>query len=345
MLRKKIGLSPEGGYDMEAAEKLYLYGRNHWRTGRGYLYSDNNPDALFDSGYKEYVTVVNYTVWQEIGLDVDYLRENDHIIWTKIETDPSKVMPDLHGRTTGLDEYKNDPLSTLWRIATAGINAGAQNVASIETHSIVPNVEDYYLNMSDEVQRVFWATGAEIGYAFGAELTWYLLTHSLEKYPEDVVIEEGISNLFDSFIEKIKNDTYFKRKLDEYLQGKTVSFSMESTDGLDFSDSGNFDLKSAINKCELWFAGEKNEDGSWNLEIELRDTYDFTEFKNPLFEPKYVEQPKLGRTDKRWKLMSKNGIFANMANDGAYISQKLGAITPFLVIIRFTIENYGVERV
>ena len=68
MLREKIGLSPEGGYTKEAAEKLYQYGRNRWRTGRGYLYSDNDPDVLFEAGYKEYVTVVTYTVWQKIGL-------------------------------------------------------------------------------------------------------------------------------------------------------------------------------------------------------------------------------------------------------------------------------------
>ena len=344
MLREKIGLSPEGDYDMEAAEKLYLYGRNHWRTGRGYLYSDNNPEVLFDAGYKEYVTVVTYAVWQEIGLDVDYLRENDHIIWTKIDTDPSKVMPDLHGRTTGLDEYKGDPLSTIWRVATAGINAGAQNMASMGKHSDELNVEDYYINIPNELQRIVWATGAEVGYAVGAELTWYLLTHSLEKYPEDVIIEEGVSNFFDDIIRKIKDDTYFQRKLNEYLQDKTESFPMEQTDGLNFEDSGNFDLKSAINKSELWFAGEKNEDGSWNLEIEMKDTYDFTEFKNPLFEPEYVEQPKLGKIDKRWKFMSKGGIFANMANDGAYISQKLGAITPFDVKIRFFMKNYGVEK-
>ena len=159
-----------------------------------------------------------------------------------------------------------------------------------------------------------------------------------------MIIEEGVSNFFDDIIRKIKDDTYFQRKLNEYLQDKTESFPMEQTDGLNFEDSGNFDLKSAINKSELWFAGEKNEDGSWNLEIEMKDTYDFTEFKNPLFEPEYVEQPKLGKIDKRWKFMSKGGIFANMANDGAYISQKLGAITPFDVKIRFFMKNYGVEK-
>ena len=98
MLREKIGLSPEGGYDMEAAEKLYQYGRNRWRTGRGYLYSDNNPEILFDAGYKEYVTVINSEVWVLAEMDINYFHDDEYEIWKVIE--PGAPMYDLSGRTT-----------------------------------------------------------------------------------------------------------------------------------------------------------------------------------------------------------------------------------------------------
>ena len=302
-----------------------MNGKNRWRTGRGYLYSDNNPDILFNSGYQDYVTVVTFTVWQEIGLDVDYLREDDHIIWTKIDTDPSKVMPDMHGRTTGLDEDKS-LLIDIWRIATAGINAGAQNMASIESHSAVPKIEDYYINIPNEYQRGIWATGAEIGYAFGLKLTWYLLMNSLSTYPQDVLIEEGVSNLFDDVIEEIKKNKDFHNGIDKFLQDKMNSFSKTDVGTINIEPGSSLDLYAALHGCHTWLSGERNEDGTWNLEVEMTDTYDFTDLV---------------------KFWEKDGFFNKAgwaANDLAYFSQESGAITPFDVKIHFTMKNYGVEK-
>ena len=167
------------------------------------------------------MSLVTFTVWREIGLDVAYLREDDHIIWTKIDTDPSKVMPDMHGRTTGLDEDKS-LLSTIRRMFTASANSHLQDEISVQRHlakGFEPTREDYHRSLGNKFQRMFWATGAEFSYGvLDAELTWYLLMHSLEKYPEDVVIEEGVSNLFDDIISEIKENRDFCNAINAFLE-------------------------------------------------------------------------------------------------------------------------------
>ena len=89
----------------------------------------------------------------------------------------------------------------------------------------------------------------------------------------------------------------------------------------------------------------KNEDGTWNLIVDMEDTFDFTDLQNPFFETIEVEQPKLGKKDKRLKPREDLfHVFGWAANDAACISQKLGAITPFDVKIHFTVANFEVKR-
>ena len=341
MLREKIGLSPEGGYTKEAAEKLYQYGRNRWRTGRGYLYSDNDPEILFDAGYKEYVTVVNSEVWVLAELDINYFHDNEYAIWKVIE--PGGVMYDQHGRTESKEPDQEKLVQAPLRILSAGSNVMRQN--RIDKLRAGLDASEGTDNFFNDFQKVIWAAGAEAGYGFaGTELTWYLLTHSLSANPEPVIIEEGVSYLFDGIIDEIKNDTYFLRKLNEYLQDKPNSFDNIQTKGLNFRYSESFDLKSAINKCELWLSGQKNEDGSWKLEIEIKDSYDFTEFENPKWYIEEDEIPATGKTDQKRKIRSGGQIFAWTANDLAHLYQNSGAIIPFSVTIRFAMKNYKVEE-
>ena len=326
MLRERIGLSPEGGYTQEAAEKLYVYGRNRWRTGRGYLYSDNNPDILFNSGYQDYVTVVTFTVWQEIGLDVDYLREDDHVIWTKIDTDPSKVMYDMHGRTTGLDEYKGSLLPTLWRVLTSYPNAvmlDVTNDSQLGVHMTLEVEDEFWLRkLFNQAQRVIWAGGAEVMYATGKEFTWYTLMNSLSDNPQPIIVEEGVSNLFDDIIAKFKRNSYVQGVINSFLADKTDSFPRTETAGLEMELAGDYDLFAAVNKCKMWMTGEKNEDISWDLYVELEDNYDFTE-------PREV-----------FSANSLSKAIGYAANNAAIISQDTGAIITYPITIRFHMKDY-----
>ena len=282
------------------------------------------------------MSVVNSEVWVLAELDINYLHDNKYEIWKVIE--PGGVMYDQYGRTESMESDRGKLVQTPLRIFSASSNVMSQNRIDKARAGLDLSIgTDTFLN---DLQKAIWAAGAEAGYGLaGTELTWYLLTHSLSANPEPVVIEEGVSYLFDGIINEIKNDAYFQRKLNEYLEDKVDSFSMEQTNGLNFRYSESFDLKSAINKCELWFAGEKNVDGSWNLEIELKDDYDFTEFENPLW---YLEEEisDTGETVQKRKIRSGGQIFAWTANDLAHLSQNSGAITPFPVTIRFSLKRY-----
>lgn len=72
------------------------------------------------------------------------------------------------------------------------------------------------------------------------------------------------------------------------------------------------------------------------------DTFDFTELKKPLY--KDGEELKGIENLDKWEFRSRGDIFASTANDAAYFSQKMGAITLFDVIIRFAMKNYKVEE-
>lgn len=319
MLREKIGLSPEGGYTQGAAEKLYLYGKAKWRIGRGYLYSDNNPEVLFDNRYQEYISVVNGEVWALAGLDINYFHEDTHEIW-KIIT-PGMPMYDMHGRVTGEDPEKAQFILMPWRIATAYSNVVMQNRVDNARAGIELPVEN---EGSIEIQREIWAISAEVGYGIGLEFSWFLLTHALSPYPEDVIIEENVSDLFDEFIEKVKNSPEFDKKINTFLQKKSDSFSQEKVGLVSFSILGSMDLYLALHNCTVWLSGEKNEDGTWNLEVLAKDKYDFD----------YKDLSELE------SLKEKASWFIN---NMAHFSQESGSVTPYDVEIHFTLKNYEVK--
>ena len=306
---------------MEAAEKLYLYGRNHWRTGRGYLYSDNNPEVLFDAGYKEYVTVVNSEVWVLAQLDINYFHDNEYEIWKVIES--GEPMYDLSGRTTSKEPDRWKLIKMLGRVNSSPLNLDRQNRVDRARAGLEPSMEPD--SFSNYLQKEIWAVGAEVGYGLiSTELTWYLLTHSLSPHPEPVVIEEGVSYLFDGFIEEIKNNPSFNEKVKEFLQGKEDSFSQERMDIVSFYWKDSLDLFLAIHNCTPWVEGEKNQDGTWNLYFCIVDEYDF----------KHVDTKGMGLFDKiSWEI-----------NNAAYFSQESGAITNFPVEFRFSIKNYVISK-
>ena len=89
--------------------------------------------------------------------------------------------------------------------------------------------------------------------------------------------------------------------------------------------------------------GKKNKDGTWDLEIEITDDYDFTEFVNPFLE-EYTVENLLGKQDVRWRFRDFGTMFGLAATGLAYFSQISGAITPFKLIIHFTMKNYKVKE-
>mgnify|MGYP005819811737 CR=1 FL=1 len=79
------------------------------------------------------------------------------------------------------------------------------------------------------------------------------------------------------------------------------------------------------------------------MELKLTDKYDFTELVNPFIQ-KITEKDDEGK-EVAYKKLASLGYFAGwLANDGAYWSQSLGAITPYKITIYFSMENYKVKE-
>lgn len=173
-----------------------------------------------------------------------------------------------------------------------------------------------------QIENCSWR---EAGYAVGFELTWYLLTHSLSTYPEKVVIKENVSALFDEFINKIKNSRTFQETINTFLCKKNNSFSQDTVGVVSFPLLPSLDLYLSLHDCTVWVEGEKNDDGTWNLQVLMVDIYNFD----------YKDLEKLKSLGEKlsWAI-----------NNIAYSSQEVGAITPFDVEIRFTMENYKIKR-
>ena len=82
------------------------------------------------------------------------------------------------------------------------------------------------------------------------------------------------------------------------------------------------DLLLALHDASMVVNAKKNNDNTWNLEIEINDKYDFTDFKNL---GQYVD-------DEEDVFMD---IFATTLNNFGVVSSEYGVIKTFEVKIKF----------
>ena len=131
------------------------------------------------------------------------------------------------------------------------------------------------------MQYMFWQIVVIGGLFTNKPLSAKLLTNSLSvfgKEPNDLLIED----------EKIKNillkSPIFKKKLEQliekYGEGKNEFIVNEKSPREDtLIRFDNADLLYALHDATLLVKGTKDKNNKWNLEIEIKDTYDFTDFK------------------------------------------------------------------
>lgn len=132
------------------------------------------------------------------------------------------------------------------------------------------------------MQYEFWQIVVIGGLFTNKPLSAKLLSHSLSlfgKEPNDLIIEDDkIKGIL------MKSET-FKNKLNQLTEkyGKnTEEFVIDEKSPdedilIKFDDA---DLLYALHRATLSVKAKKDENNKWNLEIEIKDTYDFTDFKN-----------------------------------------------------------------
>lgn len=163
------------------------------------------------------------------------------------------------------------------------------------------------------------------------KLSARLLLNSLSafgKEPEDLIIddEQTISQITES--EEFK--TKVKQLIEKYCKDNN-RFKANSLDNGDCNiEFNNKDLFLAIHGSPINIDIEKNENDTWNVNMEIIDTYDFTDFKN--FK-KYIKSNK----------SLPMSIFSTLLNNFAVVSSEYGVIKPYKVTIRIEENNHIVE--
>ena len=167
------------------------------------------------------------------------------------------------------------------------------------------------------MQYVFWQVVVIGGLLTNKPLSAKLLTNSLSafgKEPSNLLIEgEWIKR-------KLFESEMFRNKIEQLVQKYGVEkqeFSVnENSEAEDVSiQFDNSDLLYALHKAI------KEENNKWSLDIEIRDTYDFTEFKNL---KEY--------TDSKDAII--DDILSTTLNNLAVVSSEYGVIKTYDVIIR-----------
>lgn len=125
---------------------------------------------------------------------------------------------------------------------------------------------------------------------------------------------------------KYGNYEEIKKELEEdILNIQNITISGEET-GIHFDNS---DLYFAIHSADMIVKGT-NVDSKWNLEIELSDTYDYTDFKE--IEDYYRDTKSVPKS-----------MFSSFIYNLAYFSVKFKVIKEYRIIIKFKIDGYEVN--
>lgn len=186
------------------------------------------------------------------------------------------------------------------------------------------NNSQYEKNAFKAMQYAFWQTVIEVGGKYAEfDISAEFLQHSLEKEPNDLVIEDG------QVVEQIIKDKNFQENINNIINeyGKNdTEFIFDSSNNeefpMTFSES---DLYFSLNNVSLYLKAKK-ENKKWNLEINLHDRYDYTEFKN------------IDKYYKDTKSIPKS-IFSSTLYNLAHYSVKFGVMKEYDIDINFKMND------
>ena len=181
-----------------------------------------------------------------------------------------------------------------------------------------------------EMQYIFWKVVIVGGVLFAKEISAKLLLHSLVPYGK--TIGDYIINDSD-IIDKIVKEDVFINKINDAISknGNKEVLDSEKIKGFNKSMSfDNNDLLYSLHNASIYTKGEKTIGNSWNLEIKIIDTYDFTDIKN-------IKEYTNSNNSKVTSVLS------STLNNFGIISQQYGVLKKFDVIIKFKMDNFVVN--
>lgn len=176
------------------------------------------------------------------------------------------------------------------------------------------------------MQYMFWKIVVIGGLLADFKLSAALLQKSLVNFGKKS--DEGIEITDENITNIIISSKEFKAKINELIK-KYGDEKIELNEyHVDFVGG---DLFLALHGVRMNINGSKRDDGTWNLKVEIKDKYDYTDFKNL---KEYVTA-----TDSIPK-----SIFAMTLNNLGVASSEYGVIRPYYFTIKFDMTNYVVSE-
>lgn len=124
------------------------------------------------------------------------------------------------------------------------------------------------------MQYMFWQVVIAGGLLTNKKLSAILLNHSLSlfgKTPENLIVSD------DEILNNIANDIFFRNKVREKIENNQEENEIY-LDNIPISFE-NGDLLYALHNATMKIDASKNENDVWIIDVEIVDTYDFTDFK------------------------------------------------------------------
>lgn len=165
-----------------------------------------------------------------------------------------------------------------------------------------------------DAQRAIWRQGAQKYLRENKQYhtSAWMLEHALQDNPEDIYRDNNSRVAY-----LINHDTEYLNKLDAAIKNSKNGTIDQDLKDVKFE---NGDLSLSIHAADIHVKGYKQNNGKWIIEATLTDTYDFTVLQTGIFKA---------------DMKSNDSSIAGYANDAAFISQKLGAINPYNITVKF----------
>lgn len=176
------------------------------------------------------------------------------------------------------------------------------------------------------MQYIFWEIVVAGGLLANLKLSAFLLQKSLVNFGEESSKEIEITD--ENIVNIILGSEEFKTKISKLIK-KYGNGSIELKEY--HTDFVGGDLFLALHGVRINLNGNKQENGMWNLKVEIKDTYDYTDFKS--FKEYITSSNSIPKS-----------IFSSALNNFAVASSEYGVIRPYKFIIKFEIENFEISE-
>ena len=314
-------------------KELYLCTRIAWRNHKFFL-SKKKKFALAQKYIAlNYLNIMNYEFLDGIKAKISKDISSISVFSKNIVESISFTLNDIYklfNYSQKFDELIKEFQNINWEEVDEKVAENfIKSMSFIFDVTKKPNPISYAVFYS--MQYTFWQVVVIGGIIKDKKLSARLLSNSLSlfgKEPKDLTIQDSVTD------ELLIESSVFNNKIKELTEkyGKeTGMFDLGDyeKDGIVLKFEGG-DLLYSLHKATMFIKAIKNEDNTWNLEGEINDTYDFTEFKDL---KEYVDNKEEIFTD----------IFSTLLNNFGVVSYEYGVIKKYDVKIKFNFSNYKIK--